>query len=107
MRQREREFSSSAVAADRGLDRSDRPLWTERAVPLASGPCDDWRGTLKAAVSDRARPGVVIAPSVWWKKLSPDGRNANDVTSQRIADLGGGATFYDCLVEVSLASPAP
>src|SRR5262245_45495682 len=28
--------------------------------------------TLKAAVSDRARPGVVVAPSVWWKKLSPD-----------------------------------
>jgi hypothetical protein len=37
---------------------------------------------------------------VWWKKFSRDGRNANDVTSQRIADLGGAATFYDCLVEV-------
>ena len=57
--------------------------------------------TLKAAVSDRARPGVVVAPSVWWKKLSPDGRNANDVTSQAIADMGGAATFYDCLVEVA------
>jgi len=56
--------------------------------------------TLKAAVSDRARPGVVVAPSVWWKKLSPDGRNANDLTSQALADMGGAATFYDCLVEV-------
>jgi anaerobic selenocysteine-containing dehydrogenase len=43
---------------------------------------------------------VVVAPSVWWKKHSPDGRNANDVTSQRAADLGNGATFYDCRVQV-------
>jgi anaerobic selenocysteine-containing dehydrogenase len=60
--------------------------------------------TLKAAVSDRARPGVVVAPSVWWRKLSPDGRNANDVTSQAIADMGGAATYYDCLVEVERVS---
>jgi len=59
--------------------------------------------TLKAAVSDRARPGVVVAPSVWWKKLSPDGRNANELTSQALADMGGAATFYDCLVEVERA----
>jgi len=57
--------------------------------------------TLKAAVCDRARPGVVVAPSVWWKKLSPDGRNANDLTSQAVADMGGAATYYDCLVEVA------
>jgi anaerobic selenocysteine-containing dehydrogenase len=56
--------------------------------------------TLRARVNGKPRPGVVVAPSVWWKKYSPDGRNANDVTSQRTADLGG-ATFYDCLVEVA------
>jgi anaerobic selenocysteine-containing dehydrogenase len=56
--------------------------------------------TVKAAISTRARPGCVVAPSVWWRKLAPDGRNANDVTSQALADLGGAATFYDCLVEV-------
>jgi anaerobic selenocysteine-containing dehydrogenase len=55
---------------------------------------------LKARVNGKPRAGVVVAPSVWWKKYSPDGRNANDVTSQRTADLGGGATFYDCRVEV-------
>jgi anaerobic selenocysteine-containing dehydrogenase len=55
----------------------------------------------RARVTDRARPQVVVAPSVWWMKLSPDGRNANDVTSQAIADMGGAATFYDCLVEVA------
>jgi len=55
---------------------------------------------VKARVSDRVRRGVVAALSVWWKKLSPDGRNANEVTSQALADMGGSATFYDCLVEV-------
>jgi len=55
---------------------------------------------LRARINGKPRPGVVVAPSVWWKKYSPDGRNANDVTSQRTTDLGGGATFYDCRVQV-------
>jgi anaerobic selenocysteine-containing dehydrogenase len=54
-----------------------------------------------ARVGDRTRPGVVVAPSVWWKKLSPDGNNANAVTGQALTDLGRAATFYDCLVEVT------
>jgi anaerobic selenocysteine-containing dehydrogenase len=59
--------------------------------------------TLRARVNDKPRRGVVVAPSVWWRKHSPDRRNANDLTSQRTADLGGAATFYDCLVEVERA----
>jgi molybdopterin guanine dinucleotide-containing S/N-oxide reductase-like protein len=55
---------------------------------------------LKARVTEKARPGVVVALSVWWKKLSKDGCNANDVTSQALTDLGAGATFYDALVEI-------
>ena len=55
----------------------------------------------RAVVSDRARPGVVVATSIWWRKLSPDGRNCNEVTSQALTDMGGGATFYDCLVDVA------
>jgi anaerobic selenocysteine-containing dehydrogenase len=57
--------------------------------------------TAEARVTDAARPGVVVAPSIWWKKLSPDGTNANAVTSQALTDLGRAATFYDCLVEVT------
>ncbi|MEP7183275.1 MAG: molybdopterin oxidoreductase family protein [Betaproteobacteria bacterium] len=56
--------------------------------------------TATARVTDRARPGVVVSPSIWWKKLAPDGANANAVTSQALTDLGRAATFYDCLVEV-------
>lgn len=59
---------------------------------------------LRARVNDKPRRGVVVAPSVWWRKHSPDGRNANELTSQRIADMGGAATFYDCLVEVQRVS---
>ena len=55
---------------------------------------------LKARVNGKPRRGVVVAPSVWWKKYARDGRNANNVTSQRVTDLGGGATFYDCRVQV-------
>ena len=49
------------------------------------------------------QPGVVSAPSVWWSKLVPGGRNANSTTSEEITDIGGGATFYDKLVDVRLA----
>ncbi|MBK9315299.1 MAG: molybdopterin oxidoreductase family protein [Acidobacteria bacterium] len=56
--------------------------------------------TARAKVTENARPGVVVALSVWWKKLTSDGTNANDVTSQRLTDLGSAATFYDALVEV-------
>jgi anaerobic selenocysteine-containing dehydrogenase len=56
--------------------------------------------TLTARVSDRARPGVAVALSIWWRKLSPDGNNANALTGQSLTDLGRAATFYDCLVEV-------
>ncbi|WP_261984914.1 molybdopterin-containing oxidoreductase family protein, partial [Burkholderia stagnalis] len=61
------------------------------------------RGSMqaRARVTDRARPGLVVGLSIWWKKLSPDGRNANEVTSQALSDLGNSATFYDCLVEVA------
>jgi len=63
---------------------------------------------LRARVTDRARPGVVVALSIWWKKLAADGKNANEVTHQRLTDLGRAATFYDCLVEVrSAAVPTP
>jgi anaerobic selenocysteine-containing dehydrogenase len=57
----------------------------------------------RAVVTDRTRAGVVSAPSIWWNKLVPGGRNANSTTSEELTDFGGGATFYDNLVEVRLA----
>jgi anaerobic selenocysteine-containing dehydrogenase len=56
---------------------------------------------LTAKISPRVKPGVGVAPSIWWKKLSPDGNNVNVTTSQELTDLGGGACFYDNLVQIS------
>jgi anaerobic selenocysteine-containing dehydrogenase len=55
---------------------------------------------LQACVDDTVRPGVVSAPSVRWGKRSPGKRNVNALTSERLTDAGGGATFYSCLVQV-------
>ena len=59
--------------------------------------------TLSAVVTTRAREGVVVSPSVWWNKLSPGKTNINQLTSQALTDMGGGATFYDALVEIECA----
>ena len=57
----------------------------------------------KARVTAKARAGLVVGLSVWWKKLAVDGKNANEVTSQRLTDMGRGPTFYDTLVQVEKA----
>ncbi len=54
----------------------------------------------KAIISDRARPGVVNGLGIWWRKLGPRGTNVNELTSQKLTDLGRGPVFYDCLVDV-------
>ncbi|MTV53500.1 molybdopterin-containing oxidoreductase family protein [Pseudoduganella buxea] len=59
--------------------------------------------TCKARVTDKARRGLVVGLSIWWKKLARDGKNANEVTSQRLTDMGRAPTFYDTLVQVEKA----
>jgi anaerobic selenocysteine-containing dehydrogenase len=54
----------------------------------------------KASISPRARPGVVNGLGIWWRKLGLDGTNVNQLTSQKLTDLGRAPVFYDCLVEV-------
>jgi anaerobic selenocysteine-containing dehydrogenase len=57
------------------------------------------RGTLalRVRLSRRVQPGVVTA-SMGWNKTAPDGLGVNQLTSQRLTDLGGGPTFYSTLV---------
>ena len=54
----------------------------------------------RARVGDRARPGVVNGLGVWWRKFGVRGTNVNELTSQRLTDIGRAPTFYDCRVEV-------
>jgi anaerobic selenocysteine-containing dehydrogenase len=60
------------------------------------------RGAFQArlALSGNVRPGVAVATGIYWNKLSRGGTNVNSTTSSALTDMGGGATFFDNLVEV-------
>jgi anaerobic selenocysteine-containing dehydrogenase len=60
---------------------------------------------LRARVDGAVQPGVVCA-RLHWAKLSPEGRNINVLTSEKLTDLGNSATFYSVLVEVELFQTA-
>ena len=79
-----------ADAAARGISSGDQVrVYNDR------GSC-----LLRAHVNGALRTGVVSAPSVRWAKMAPDHRSVNALTSERLTDIGGGPTFYSCLVQV-------
>jgi anaerobic selenocysteine-containing dehydrogenase len=82
-----------ADAAARGIADGDR-------VRVVS---DHGELPLTARVGDEVRPGVVAVAHGWWRSVS--GGSANDVTSDGLADLGGGGDFYGTRAEVTLAEP--
>ena len=91
------------------VDLATATLHVSAADAAARGICDgdpvrayNDRGAclLKASVDERVRPGVVCAPSSRWPKRASDRHNINALTSERLTDFGGGATFYSCLVQV-------
>ncbi len=61
---------------------------------------------LKARVDGSVQPGVVSA-QLNWAKLSPEFRNINVLTSEKLSDLGNSATFYSVLVDVEPAKSIP
>jgi anaerobic selenocysteine-containing dehydrogenase len=79
-------------AGSRGISDGDRVrVFNERGEIL-----------LTAAVDGKVPAGVVAA-RLNWAKLTPGGRNINVLTSDRLTDFGGSATFYSVLVEVERA----
>ncbi len=94
MRRQEREARALEMhpgdAAARGLhDGEDVRVFNARGafvVPLK--------------VSGNVAAGTVATFWGWWDKLSGGKGNVNNVTSSALTDLGGGATFYDCRVDV-------
>ena len=85
---------SAADAAARGVQHGD----------LVNIFNDRGSFTARALVGDNVRPGVVVAPSIWWNKHSLGNRNCNSTTPTRLTDIGGGATFFDNLVQVERAT---
>ncbi|HZS27748.1 MAG TPA: molybdopterin oxidoreductase family protein [Candidatus Angelobacter sp.] len=57
---------------------------------------------LRAHVNGAVQPGVVAA-RLNANRFTPDGKSINSLTSETLTDIGGGATFYSCLVEVERA----
>ena len=55
----------------------------------------------RAIVGESVKPGVVVSLGLWWRKFTDDGANCNSTTSTATTDFGGGATFFDNLVEVT------
>lgn len=54
----------------------------------------------KAIVSTDARQGVLVALGQWWPKLAPDKKSLNEITNERLTDLGGGSTFGNVVVRI-------
>jgi anaerobic selenocysteine-containing dehydrogenase len=83
----------SADAVARGIGNGDE-------VEIFNGR---GRIVLRALINTQVGPGVVAARLDWNKlgrDLSGDRANVNALTSERLTDIGGGATFYSTLVEV-------
>ena len=59
---------------------------------------------LRAHINGSVQAGVVAA-RLNWAALSPDGQSINALTSETLTDIGGGPTFYSCLVEVEPSPP--
>jgi anaerobic selenocysteine-containing dehydrogenase len=53
-----------------------------------------------AEVGETVAPRVASHSSLWWNTDSPCGSNVNALTSDRLSDMGGGATFHTNLVQV-------
>ena len=66
-----------------------------------------WNGRgeirLTLEVTTDTRPGVATLLWGHWRDAPGTMGHVNDLTAQALTDLGGGATFYDCRVEVAAA----
>jgi anaerobic selenocysteine-containing dehydrogenase len=62
--------------------------------------------TLRALVTDDMQPGIVIFLHGWWASRI-GGSSANALTSDVLADLGGGSTLHDAWVEVETLARSP
>src|SRR5262249_32953478 len=87
----------TATLAMNAADAAERGIVSGDAVRVFNdrGAC-----VLMAKVNGEVARGVVAAPSSRLPKRAADGRNVNALVSEQLTDIGGGATFYSCLVQV-------
>ena len=76
-------------AAARGIAEGDAVrIWNDRGALTLT------------AMMNASLPAGVVAGQLDWAKWSGKGGNVNALTSERLTDIGAGATFYSTLVEV-------
>ncbi|WP_138751255.1 molybdopterin-containing oxidoreductase family protein [Paenibacillus sinopodophylli] len=56
---------------------------------------------IKLRVSHDVLPGVLVTQGLWWDDQNKGHQAVNTLTPQRLADMGGGATFFSNRVEVT------
>ncbi|MCM3700935.1 molybdopterin-dependent oxidoreductase [Paenibacillus macerans] len=77
-------------AAERGIEDGDEvTVWNDRGSYL-----------VKASVTDKMLPGIVVSQGLWWEQEDGRRTRANALTPDRLADLGGGAVFFSTVVNV-------
>ncbi len=90
------EARTDGILEMHAADAEARGVHTGDAVEVFNG-----RGSIQlSAQVNGAVPAGVVAARLNWNKLSHNGANVNALTSERLTDMGGGATFYSVLVEV-------
>jgi anaerobic selenocysteine-containing dehydrogenase len=67
---------------------------------------DRGRTLFTAVLSDDTPPGQVVVEGIWWHKSMPGGRGVNVLTSDGLADMGGGPAFHSTMVDVTRADPS-
>jgi anaerobic selenocysteine-containing dehydrogenase len=67
---------------------------------------DRGRALFTATLSEDTLPGQVVVEGIWWHKFMPGGRGVNVLTSDGLADMGGGPAFHSTMVDVVRAEPA-
>jgi anaerobic selenocysteine-containing dehydrogenase len=98
-----RDIEGEPIVEMHALDAASRGVASGQMVRVFN---DRGSYLCKAVVNKRARPGVVNGLGVWWRKLGAAGSNVNELTHQRLTDIGRAPSFYDCLVEVQVAETA-
>jgi anaerobic selenocysteine-containing dehydrogenase len=84
-------------------DAAARQIESGGLVALAN---DRGRALFTAVLSDDTPPGQVVVEGIWWHKFMPGGRGVNVLTSDAVADMGGGPAFHSTMVEVTRADPS-
>ena len=106
-------LNTSFGAVERLVRAEDKPRLkihpSEAAARRIAADClvrvHNWRGEcfLYAEVTPDVPPGVLVAESIWWPKHHPGGKGINQLTSDRLTDLGECSTLHETLVEVESA----